>query len=264
MATLAGVLPFLIIGLGTILTESPHTWALHSTISTVGRVFYMGGYLVLVVGAGIGWVKGFPRWALPYLGYALIFAPYMTQVATPGLRIFGHDVFGRELWGWRAWIPLWIMVATALLITRFSLRPLLQLVKTGWKDWTCLSFGLYGAMPFVVRIAFDEVDNSFQFPFMVVLTLILSGGALAYMRGIGARQRASALMISTTAFLVITTMALAIYWNMRVEPWMRDGPDRWYDVLRWSVPAGVILLAIIFAPALLELLRRTVRSLGMA
>jgi hypothetical protein len=259
-ATLAGVLPFLILGLGVAMMESPHTWALYSTATVVGRAVFMGGYLVVMVGLGIGWGKGFPRWVYPYIGYGLIFAQYMTHVSTPGLRIFGYHLFGRESWGWRAWVLFWTMVVVVLLATRFSLRSLLQSVTNAWRDWTCLSFGLYAVMILAVPMAFDEVDNTFQFPFMVVTALILAGGALAYMRSARPRQRVLALLTSTTVSLVITMIGLAIYWDGRVEPWMWGEPDRWYEIVRSSAIVGAILLAVIFAPALLGLLRRIMSS----
>jgi hypothetical protein len=53
-------------------------------------------------------------------------------------------------------------------------------------------------MPLAVLLAFDEVENSYQFPFMLLLTLILAGGALAYMLSNRTWQRVLALLVSTT------------------------------------------------------------------
>lgn len=50
------------------------------------------------------------------------------------------------------------MVAMVLLITR-SLRPAFMLFTNVGEDWTLLSFGLFGVMPPLVAISFDEVDG---------------------------------------------------------------------------------------------------------
>ena len=101
----------------------------------------------------------------------------MKHVATPGLRIFNYTFGRNDYWGWRAWIPLMAMVAIGFLITR-SLRPVLRLFTNVWRDWTLLTFGMFGSMPLLVMISFDEVDNLYSLPFMVVLTLIMVGTAL--------------------------------------------------------------------------------------
>ena len=90
---------------------------------------------------------------------------------------------------WRSLIPLGVAAATAVALTH-SLRPLARLVRGVWEDWTRLSFALYSLMPIVVWIAFDEIADRFELPFMIALNLILVGGALAYMRSEAPLRRA--------------------------------------------------------------------------
>jgi hypothetical protein len=113
-------------------------------------------------------------------------------------------------------------------------------------------------MPLAVLLAFDEVENSYQFPFMLLLTLILAGGALAYMLSNRTWQRVLALLVSTTWAVAVTVVGNGIYWHGRQEFWMRQ-PGNGYEVVAGMVTAGGVLTAVMFAPALLGLLRRSVK-----
>ena len=103
-ATLAGIFPFILIGFCETLMESPTDWALHTAFRDVGSALLMGGPLVILIGVGIGWAKGFPRWVYPYIVYGVLSAFALSHASTPGRRIFGYETFGRETWGWRAWV----------------------------------------------------------------------------------------------------------------------------------------------------------------
>jgi hypothetical protein len=259
---LAGMLPFLVIGLAwtmrVLVGFLPYVW-----LGYVAFWLFIGGYLALLIGFGVGWVKGFPRWSYPYVGYVLVFTLYFMSVATPGFRIFNYTFGSNDLWGWRAWIPFSVMAVIALVLTR-SVRPLFRLVMGVWQDWTRLSFGLYGIMPLVVILSFDEVNRRYQLPFLLVLTLVLAGGALAYMRSARTWRRALALLIGLTLSWAVTTVGTAIYWDGRLEPWMRGEPDHWYEIVGRSAIAGTVLVALLLAPALLGLLRRSIRFIRAA
>jgi hypothetical protein len=260
LQTITGAFPFAVIGFGAAMIESPYSWACNDLLRGVGGLFLFGGFLLIVAGFGIGWFNHFPRWVFPYIFYNVIFSLYLSNASTPGLQIFGFEIFGRELWGWRAWVPLLLAALIVLLITRFSTQPWVQLGKTTWNDWTQLSFGLYGVMPLVLFIGFDEVDNSYQFPYMVGLALVIIVGALVYMRSPGTKGRVLSLFLCTTISLLILAFGLAYYWNGRVEPWMVGEPDRWVDVIQWNFIMDGILLAILFSPGLIGLLRKIIST----
>ena len=151
----------------------------------------------------------------------------------------------------------------ALLLTR-SLRPLLQLVTGVWHDWTRLSFGLYGLMSWLVWVGVDENRSPYMTAYLVASTVVLTGGALAYMRGAKTSQRALALLAGVASSSAVTTVGNAIYWDGRWEPWMRGLPDRWYQIVWNGAIAGVVFVALMFAPALLSLLCRSVKSMRVA
>jgi hypothetical protein len=140
------------------------------------------------------------------------------------------------------------MAAITLLITR-SLRPLLKLFTNIWEDWTLLTFGMFGFMPLLIGIGFDEVDRLYSLRFMVVLTLLMSGTVLAYLRSTRQWQRVLALLVGNILTVTIVTMAPTY--------WLENG---WVNVQR-TVMAGIVVLAVMFSPVLVGLLRRSVRSL---
>ena len=103
-------------------------------------------YLVALAGMGIGWVKGFPRWSLGYLGLALVYSWWLHGLATFGFKLFGYPI---DRWEWRGWTALLAVALVATLISR-SLSPLVDLAKSIWIDWSRLSFILYAALSWLM------------------------------------------------------------------------------------------------------------------
>jgi hypothetical protein len=263
--TLAGMVPFLLHPIffvfGLAMAALVKDWSplepVAFTLSSALALIYTGALMTVL---GVSWVKGFPRWCYPYWALGLAFSSLLVGAATPGLRIFGHTFQHDELWGWRAWIPVLVVVAVALLLSR-SVRPLRQLVTGIWHDWTRLSFGFYGLLPLVLMIAFDEVHG--EGPYMAVLSVILAMGALAYMRSAKTWQRALALLLGMTLTWTAATVYLAIYWHGRQEFWMRQ-PINGYSMVRPMLIALGVLVALLLVPALLGFLRRSIQSIRAA
>lgn len=241
---LAGAALFLVSGLDLIIGEIPHEWAVPSWFPLLGHGLFLCFVLFPIAGLGVGWVKSFPRWSYPYVGHALIVSRYMVNVATPGLRIFNYTFGSNDLWGWRAWIPFTLVAAVALIVTR-SVQPILKLFTNAWEDWTLVTFGMFGFMPLLIALNFDEVDRLYSLPFMVGLTLAMIGTAVLYLCSTQQSHRA---LILLTSISLITTVAMAgttLYW-------LENG---WVDILG-SVVLGVVVVAIMFSPALLGVARR--------
>jgi len=233
----AGVILFILWGLALISLEIPHEWRFPSWIP---GIFLISTIFVLPVGMCIGWLKGFPRWSYPYVGHVLVFSLYMVNVATPGF------LFGRQVWGWRACIPLVVIAGIALLVTR-SLQPVIELFTNVWKDWTLLTFGMFGFMPLLVAIAFDEMDRLYSLYFMILTTLLMCGTAFFYMQANTQRQKVMALF---TGILLITTIsftATTLYWQ-------RNG---WVSPWEMLITVGFVVL-FMFSPALLGILQRSI------
>lgn len=253
--TLAGLIPFLFIGLWSIvlalLAFPPPPWQL---IAYVGPL--VAGYVMMLIGLGVGWARGFPRWSYAYVLCVPLFSLYVSIAACSAIWSYAY-LLCVPLFS--SLIPLAVMAIVVLVVTR-SRPPLARLVTNVWRDWTRLSFALYSLVPILMWLAFDEVADRYVLPFMIALTLILAGGALAYLRSTRAWQRVTALLASTVLARVVATTGTKVYWNTHPEPWMTGPPVPWYGIVRASATSGALLLAFLFAPALLGLLRRWVGS----
>ena len=250
--TALGLLPFLVIGLATLLMAAPASAAGMQVLMVMNSIFFLGGYLVILYGLFRGWLLGFPRWVYPYLVCGIVFAYFFSTSATPGLAIFGVPLFGRDLWGWRAFVPLGIVAVLALVCSRPPWGNLVHFVKGIWNDWTRLSFGLYGLMMTATMVLMDEVERSFRFPPTLLAVVLVILGALGYMRLGKTWQRMAALLVCAGVSLVILLAAMDYFWRTHFMNFA-TGEVRVLDVAvdPWSL---ISQAARITGPALLILL----------
>jgi hypothetical protein len=249
---LAGMTLFLISGLGLIFNEIPHEWVVPLWLTHLAGALLLASLLVPAIGFGIGWIRDFPRWSYPYSGLALLVSLYMMNAATPGLRILNYTFGRNDPWGWRAWMPVSVMAVIALLITR-SLRPLFKLFTNIWEDWTRLTYGMFGFIPLLIWIGFDEVNRLYSLPFMVALTFLMVGTALTYLRSARQWQRVLALLVGIILIVTIVAAAPTVYW-------LENG---WVNV-QGTVMMATIVVAVMFSPVLISLLRRSIQSIRAA
>jgi len=239
--TLAGLIPFLYIGLWSImldlLASPPPLWQL---IAYVGPL--IAGYGVLLAGLGVGWARGFPRWSYAYLFCVPLLSLYVSLAAYTMILPYAY-VLCIPLFS--ALLPLAAVAVVVLAVTRLQ-PPVAPLFTHVWRDWTQLSFALYGLVPLLVWFAFDEVADGTTIRFMTALTLILSAGALVYLRSRRAWSRAAALLVGAALARVVAT----------VGRWTTGPSFQWIGVMRASSTGVTLLLAVLFAPALLGVLRR--------
>ena len=211
--TILGLLPFLVIGLANLFLLAPVSIDQMQVTQTLGMIFILGGYLIILYGLLRGWLSGFPRWVYPYLVYGLVFAFFLSVSSTPGLEILGVPLFGRELWGWRAFIPLGIVALLALIFSRPPWSNLVRLAKRVWKDWTQLSFGLYGLMLMATLVSMDEVERGFRFPPTLLAVVLVILGAWGYMRLGKSWQRMAALLACAAVSIVVMLAAADYFWQ---------------------------------------------------
>ena len=237
--TLAALALFVLCGLELIFNEVPLEWPPPGWVRSINGFLLAGMVLLPPLGLWFGWIKNFPRWSYPYPFYVLFLSWMMTNTATPGI------IFDRELWGWRAWIPLAVVVLISLLMTR-SLRPLQAFFTNIRADWTQLTFGLYGSMPLLISVSFDEVDRLYSLYFMVILTVLMVGTVFFYMQQQNHRERIA--VLGTGIFLIIT-LAMAA----PTTYWRNHGGT---NILP-AVIAGSVLYLFMFSPALISLIPRS-------
>jgi hypothetical protein len=248
---LAAMLPFLAIGL--LMALDPYRSQSASIVVTYAAVLI--GLGVPLIGLGVGWVKGFPRWSYPYGGFVLAVAslllannldPWILNRYDVWVNVFRRlpglaDVVFYLMFGrYNMWVLFLAMAAMALLLSRLW-RPLRPLHRGAWHDWTRLSFGFYGVMPLVFVLAFYDVSPTPRAPYLVASTVILAAGAVAYVRSSRTWQRTLALLAGMTLFCVVTTAGVATFYHLAT-----------WDMIRDWVP----LAALMLAPVLLSPLRR--------
>jgi hypothetical protein len=151
------------------------------------------------------------------------------------------------VYGRRAWIPLIVLALVALLLTR-SRRPLIRLIQGVWNDWTRLSFALYGfALPVFTVIFFDNEWGTFELIGLMLDTLLLAVGAIAFMRSRVIWQR----VVSLQAIMwILVFKGILSGWAF---PWRRALEE----------PAVLLLFVLLygglmFIPGLVGLLHRGV------
>jgi hypothetical protein len=212
----------------------------------------VGTHVALLAGLGVGWLRGFPRWSMPYVGFALLFTVLWAAAATVGLTVLGHTFGHHERWGWRAWVPLAVCVVACVLVTR-SLRPLRRLAAGVWGDWTRASFAMYGAMPLFTWFLFDEVDERCAAPHLLGASVLLAAGAVAHVLSGRTLPRALALLGGMAATCVLRVVLLDLCWVGRLT-FFTCGRVPWWsgvrpDVIVWSVVALVLMAPALLVPA---------------
>ena len=258
LAALATALPFLVYGL-TLVVERIVTPNMYGRIGLPPEplLVRLVGYLILLIGLGAGWGRGFPRWAFGYISLAYVAMLWWMDLAAPHLGTLGVVLSNNwsERLGWRALIPFGVMMLIALVWTR-SLRPLRRLVVGLWEDWTRVSLVLYG---FFVWLMLVTGSDSFHHPMlnasMLVGTCILALGAGVYTR-VGGTWRGVAVLllalfaaggmgglITSGGYSTVPPLSSLKQW-----PWYIEALRVLVVMLAW---AGVM-----YAPGLLGLIRR--------
>ena len=224
-------------------------WPHPSTTYQVAGSILFG---LIVVGfmavACASWIRGFPRWSFPYLGFGILCSLLMRSVS-PGTTALGHEIGRPERLLWQAFVPALIVAGIALLVTR-SVQPLRKLAADAWKDWTRISFALYGMLPIALVVPFDETHGGALVG--IGLGLVLGIGALTYMRSTRTWQRAAALAGGLAVAWLAATAWLTLFWNERQVFWM------WAPAIGGRTAAamsgaGAILMVLLFAPGLVGL-----------
>jgi hypothetical protein len=200
-------------------------------------------------------LSGWKLWAIPSVGFLigiasiLIFQSWINflpplphfssvlgqvlGVAIDRLMFFGH-----------------LLLLSALLMLAAAWLPLLRPFYTGLRrDWSLLSLLLYGSMPLILLIVFDEYQGSA--PYKIAGLLILAVGAWVFLRRSQPGTRLHALLVA-----VVLTMGLAGLGKYLLYPYQLWSAHttfpRWWEAL---VPLieGAVLLVIITVPAVLKL-----------
>ena len=175
------------------------TKVLPPNISSILAVLLVG---ILVASIVAGLIKGLPAWSLPFLGVVISFiGVYGVQtmvesvLAPAWMSLFEQlthteALLPRLTWqfirsGHSAFCILLVLAGLMIVLRLFSpTRPFYDRLT---QDRPQLSFILYGAIPLIVLIDFDEYR--FDEPFTAALYLALAAGAWGYLHYRGQAKR---------------------------------------------------------------------------
>jgi len=255
-----GIFPFVLLGIMALAFEFPREWGNGELFRTLGGLLMFGGYLVILVGLLIGALAGFPRWSFPYLIYSIIFALYISHASTPGLVVFNIEMWGRDLWGWRAWVPLGVVMTLVPILNRHPW----QLLKSLWvgvvKNWSRLTFGLYGLLPLFILIGLDEMEDTYSFPAAVVAVVFILAGAILYLRLKSPFWRTFSLFLFAYLGILVVMAISNYYWDthdvnfITGERRLIDEPVPYGNILGKAIGNALIAVLFLLLPITVKLL----------
>lgn len=203
----------------------------------------------------LGSTKGLPRWFLPYLGVLLAIASFLLFNFLGNFRL---DVWWHRSSGWGddfnfgnfLWIGLILLVCFLLVIARSvpRFRPFYLRLR---EDWTLLSFMLYGTVPLMLWLIFDEYVN--KEPFFALSLFMLALGGWFYLRKDEPLKRFVSLQIglALSMFTAAAGKAALILWSRPQELNFVLKDELFFSLETW-----LWLALIMFLPLLLNLLPR--------
>jgi hypothetical protein len=221
----------------------------------------LGLFVILLI---LGLIKGLPRWALPYLGFVCsLLSVYVFSILIMGPvflvfpRIFdGLYFLGDFLFDGALWIGLLLIVISMGLLN----RQVPAFHQFG-KDWTLLSFVVYGALPWALLLTYDEYVG--DEPYTVLAFLVLAGGAWFYLRSSGQWKRFGALFGALILVLLITAVSKAILMPSQTWPFEIDSglliSEIKHTIIMWMWLALTMLV-----PSLISLFPRDRKPTAMA
>jgi hypothetical protein len=249
-----GLFPFLLLGLMVVAFETPREWVSQETIFSVGLTLMLGGYLLILVGLLAGALAGFPRWVYPYLAYSVLFPLFLGRASTPGLVIFNIEMWGRESWSLRAFVPLAIVFLAVPLLNRQPWRLADALLDGIREDWTLMAFGLYGMLPLFVFLSQDEMEHAYSFPGAVAGMALILLGVFIYLRLDSRFWRTFGLFACAyLAFLAVNASA-HLYWDTHSmdiitgERSLLPGPAPYANILVKAVRDAILPTLIVMLP----------------
>jgi hypothetical protein len=201
----------------------------------------LGLMVMALVLAVAGLIKNLPHWALPSLGLAigivdmLFFSSLIYAIPVVGTLkgyLWTDFMPGRVLYALIISIlgmvpPTLLLVVLALLSAR--LPPWSAFRQRLGQDWTLLPFVLYVSN--LITPFYEDPYRGLE-PYQLLFTLVLAGGAWAYLRASRQRVRLAALMVAT--LLSGLVLALGIYQIYPAQSWVKDaitGFPRWWEGL---------------------------------
>ena len=193
----------------------------------------------------LGLARGLPRWAYPFGGLLLSYSGFLA--GQTGLWMFMTIML---------FVSSVLVIATILTDPQPSRLPVLirRIGQSLSLDWTRLSFGIFGAMPLIIMMAFDDAHTNSRTPYFAFSVLAMIVSALIY-----CRSRESTMQIT----ILLTGLTFSIWgaWMDKVS--FVGGLMNWTTVtaygiesLVWIATLWIQWAAFILFPAIFILFNR--------
>jgi hypothetical protein len=194
------------------------------------RNFELFGHIIVSITVPFllfGLMRGLPRWAYPIGGMLVGYGGYIAD--RTGLWLFLIMTLFASL----------ILFLTAILTDPQPSRLPISIRRIGQSislDWTRLSFGVYGAMPLAILMAFDDAHTNRHTPYFAFSLLVMFICALVY-----CRSRDTTIQITT--LLTGLTFSIWCAWLDKVS--FTNGLTNWTKVSTIGVES-IVWMAILW------------------
>jgi len=217
------------------------------------------GLIIIIGPLVIGLLSRLPRWSMLYIGAVLggigVYAifPIMGFVLWPILELFrsvsSNTLPERIFYEWIIHGIMWlgVLLANGLFLALVAFVPSLrEQWPRFWRDYSLVSFSLYGGILIIYLIDFDEYryEELYKLASMIALAL----GAWGYLRAKTAEMRTLALLAGLTVCMAV--MGVGKYFLVPLQdwdPWLPGHPpetERAFESLRTIVTWFWIALTI--------------------
>jgi hypothetical protein len=210
---LVAMAPFLLVGMLPALLSLLNVSFVHTR--SMGTL--VSGLVVLsVILCIIGLIRGLPRWILPYGGMILFLLALFSTRVFRGLlgRLCAALVSPDGPWFLRQAVStgqIWagmLLAELALILLIIIIPPVCSVLERMRRDWTLLSFGIYGSAIFALMLEFDEYVH--HEPYLLTAMVILVVCGWLYLHGTRAWQRLLSLLAGVTLAMAIAAVGKAI------------------------------------------------------
>lgn len=195
----------------------------------------------------LGLVRGLPRWAYPLGGLLLSYS------------ILIADQTNLWLFLTLMLIASAILIVTAILTdphpSRFPI-PLRRIGQSLSIDWTRLSFGIFGAMPLIILMAFDNAHTNSRTPYFAFSVLAMIISVVLYCRSHNTNFQISILLAGLT-FSILGAWIDTIFFSKELTNW-KIVTNFDIESLAWIAFLWIQWSALILSPVVFILFGRTI------
>lgn len=195
--SLLAVIPFGVFGLA---------WALDMGVNapySILSMTFLSSVILMYALFCIGWIKEFPRWSFPAIGFCLLFSAFFSYVRVPS--------FSNERLGLWAWFPLLLTILIGLMFNS-SVKPLKALARKIKDDPVLILFAFYGFAPIFVSLFTDEIHSLWMLPSTLLSMAILCFGLYLFLKCKRRKIRLLLLMLSGTLALLVSSISSFLFW----------------------------------------------------